>query len=153
MSAVPGVADVQIYGDREKIFRIDINQAKLASLGLTIADIGKALASIALDAPAGSLTTGNQNIIVRATADVTTPEAFESLIIGGNTRLGDVATVTLGPDIARLVAALRRQDRHRPRHHPPGAIEHAGYLRRRPGGGREDPEDAARGHEHPRHQR
>ena len=35
LSPVPGVADVQVYGDREKIFRIDIDQAKLASLGLT----------------------------------------------------------------------------------------------------------------------
>ena len=105
LSAVPGVADVQAYGDREKIFRIDINQAKLSSIGLTIADIGKALASIALDTPAGALTSGDQNIIVRATAEVSTPEAFESLIIGGKTRLGDVATVTLGPDIA--VSSLR----------------------------------------------
>lgn len=105
LSAVSGVADVQIYGDREKIFRIDVDQAKLASLGFTIADIGRALASISLDTPAGALTTNDQNIIVRATASVTTPEAFETLIIGGRTRLGDVATVTLGPDIG--VSSLR----------------------------------------------
>ncbi|MBX3582072.1 MAG: efflux RND transporter permease subunit [Rhizobiaceae bacterium] len=105
LSAVPGVADVQVYGDREKIFRIDIDQAKLASLGLTIADIRNALSSIALDTPAGALTTADQNIIVRATADVTTPEAFESLMIGQQNRLGDVATVTLGPDLAQ--SALR----------------------------------------------
>jgi HAE1 family hydrophobic/amphiphilic exporter-1 len=46
LSAVPGVADVQVYGDRDKIFRVDINQARLASLGLTIADIAKALATL-----------------------------------------------------------------------------------------------------------
>ncbi|MCC2689378.1 MAG: mdtB 1, partial [Rhizobiaceae bacterium] len=34
----------------------------------------------------------------RATASVTTPEAFESIIINGKTHLGDVATVTLGGD-------------------------------------------------------
>ena len=101
LSAVPGVADVQAYGDREKIFRIDIDQAKLASLGLTIADIRNSLSSIAMDTPAGALTTNDQNIIVRATADVTTPEAFEALMIGDENRLGDVATVTLGPDIAQ----------------------------------------------------
>jgi len=98
LSAVPGVADVQVYGDREKIFRVDINQAKVASHGLTIADIANALATVAFDTPAGSLTTGSQDIVVRATASVTTPEAFESMIIGGKTRLGDVATVTLGGD-------------------------------------------------------
>ncbi len=109
LSAVPGVADVQAYGDREKIFRIDIDQVKLASLGLTIADIRNALASIAMDTPAGALTTNDQNIIVRATADVTTPEAFESLMIGDQNRLGDVATVTLGPDTA--LSSLRSDGR------------------------------------------
>ena len=98
LAAVPGVADVQVYGDREKIFRVDIDQKKIASQGLTIADIRAALATVAFDTPAGSLTTSNQDIIVRATADVTTPEAFENLVIGGRTRLRDVATVTLGGD-------------------------------------------------------
>jgi HAE1 family hydrophobic/amphiphilic exporter-1 len=98
LAAVPGVADVQVYGDREKIFRVDINQAKIASFGLTVADIRNALATVAFDTPAGSLTTANQDIIVRATADVTTPDAFENIVIGGRTKLGDVATVTLGGD-------------------------------------------------------
>ncbi|GAA2829678.1 HAE1 family hydrophobic/amphiphilic exporter-1 [Aminobacter aminovorans] len=98
LAAVDGVADVQTFGDRAKIFRVDIDQAKVASLGLTLADISNALASVSFDAPAGSLTVGNQDLIVRASAAVTTPEAFESIIINGKTKLGDVATVTLGGD-------------------------------------------------------
>jgi HAE1 family hydrophobic/amphiphilic exporter-1 len=98
-AAVPGVADVQVYGDRDKIFRIDINQAKLASLGLTIADIRNALASISFDTPAGSLTSNTQDLIVRATASVTTPEEFENLVINRRVRLGDIASVTLGADL------------------------------------------------------
>ena len=98
-AAVPGVADVQVYGDRDKVFRIDINQAKLASLGLTIADVRGALSSMSFDAPAGSLTSSTQDLIVRATATVTTPEEFENLIISRRVRLGDIATVTLGADL------------------------------------------------------
>ena len=98
LASVDGVADVQTYGDRAKVFRVDIDQARVASLGLTLADISNALASVSFDAPAGSLTVGNQDIIVRASAAVTTPDAFESIIINGKTRLGDVATVTLGGD-------------------------------------------------------
>ncbi|MGE0500732.1 MAG: efflux RND transporter permease subunit [Rhizobiaceae bacterium] len=109
LSAVPGVADLQVYGDREKIFRIDIDQAKLASLGLTVADLRSALASVAFDAPAGSITTTDQDIIVRATAAVTTPEQFEDIVISGQTRMRDVATVTLGPDIGQT--ALRANGR------------------------------------------
>lgn len=99
LSAVPGVADVQINGDRDKIFRIDINQARLASYGLTIADISSALASMGLDAPAGSLRSSDQSIVVRATANLEKPEDFENVYIKGRTQLRDVASVTLGPDI------------------------------------------------------
>ncbi|UVK40620.1 efflux RND transporter permease subunit [Mesorhizobium sp. AR10] len=101
LAAVPGVADVQVSGDRDKIFRIDVNQTKLASLGFTVADLRAALASVAFDSPAGSITTTNQDLIVRTTADVTTPDEFENIIIGGTTRIRDVATVTLGPDIGQ----------------------------------------------------
>lgn len=101
LAAVPGVADVQVYGDREKIFRIDVNQAKLASLGYTVADLRRVLATVAFDSPSGSITTSDQNLIVRTTADVTTPEAFEQIVIDGTTHIGDVATVTLGPDIGQ----------------------------------------------------
>jgi HAE1 family hydrophobic/amphiphilic exporter-1 len=101
LAAVPGVADVQVYGDREKIFRIDIDQAKMASLNLTIADVAQALSSMAFDTPAGSLTSRDQDLIVRATASVNTPDAFERMIINRRARLGDFATVTLGPDLGQ----------------------------------------------------
>ncbi len=101
LAAVPGVADVQVYGNREKIFRIDVDQSKLASHGFTVADLRNTLASVAFDTPAGSITTTDQDLIVRTTADVTTPEAFENLVVGGTTYLRDMATVTLGPDIGQ----------------------------------------------------
>lgn len=109
LAAVEGVADVQINGDQEKIFRIDINQSKLAGRGLTVANLRTGLASASMDVPAGSLTSVDQDISVRATADLQTPEQFENLILGDNVRLGDVATVTLGPDIG--TSSLRSDGR------------------------------------------
>lgn len=99
LSAVPGVADVETNGDRDKIFRIDIDHKRLASYGLTFADVSSALANMALDQPAGSLRSADQSIVVRATASVTSPQDFENIIIKGQTRVRDVANVTLGPDI------------------------------------------------------
>ncbi len=100
-----GVADVQVYGDREQVFSVDVDQSKLASRGLSIADIASALSDAAFDAPAGSLSSDTQNLSVRAIASVDTPEEFEDLIISGRTRIGDVATVTLGADVGS--SALR----------------------------------------------
>jgi HAE1 family hydrophobic/amphiphilic exporter-1 len=52
-----------------------------------------------LDAPAGSLRSADQSIVVRATANLEKPEDFENVYINGRTQIRDVATVTLGPDI------------------------------------------------------
>jgi len=97
LAAVPGVADLQIYGEQAKVFTIDVDQNKLAAVGLTVADITRGLSSIAFDTAAGTLNGANQNISVRALAEVTTPADFENIIINGRTRLGDIATVVFGP--------------------------------------------------------
>ena len=60
LAAVPGVADVQINGSQQKAFDIDVDQIKLASLGLTVGDVRNALSTIAFDSLAGSLNGTNQ---------------------------------------------------------------------------------------------
>lgn len=95
--SVEGVADLQIYGDRAPIFRVDIDMMELASRGLTLADLRATLADVAYDAPAGDLSGARQSISVRTTAAVVTPDAFEALVIRDDVRVGDVARVTLGP--------------------------------------------------------
>lgn len=95
--SVPGVADLQIYGDRESVYRVDVDQMQLASRGLSLSDIRNTLRNVAFDAPAGSLSSNSQSIVVRTTATVTTAAEFEVLSIRDGVTLGDVATVTLGP--------------------------------------------------------
>ncbi|WP_193335913.1 efflux RND transporter permease subunit [Devosia beringensis] len=105
LGAVPGVAEVQVYGTRSTAFEVDVDPLKLASRGLTVADIRNGLATIALDTPAGSINGPNQNITVRAISEVTTAADFENIIINGRTRLGDVASVVF--DAAASTSALR----------------------------------------------
>ncbi|MBB5073896.1 HAE1 family hydrophobic/amphiphilic exporter-1 [Bartonella callosciuri] len=103
LSAVDGVGDVQVANARTKIFQIDVDQAKLASYGLTVADISRVLADMTTDAPVGSLRNSTQTLIVRATARLTTPEAFEQVVLKPHVHLGDVAQVTLSPDIETVI--------------------------------------------------
>ncbi|WIJ24505.1 efflux RND transporter permease subunit [Devosia sp. RR2S18] len=105
LAAVNGVAEVQVYGTSSTSFEVDVDPAKLASLGLTVADVRTALSTIALDAPAGSINGPNQNISVRAISEVTQPEDFERLVLRDNVVLSDVATVVF--DAASGTSALR----------------------------------------------
>ncbi|MBB4063582.1 efflux RND transporter permease subunit [Gellertiella hungarica] len=98
LAAVQGVADVETYGNAEKVYRIDVDQAALASRGLTFSDLQSALSDVALDVPAGSLSGGKQELVVRAAVDLTDPEAFRRLVVKDRVTLGDVATITVGPE-------------------------------------------------------
>ncbi|WP_354185353.1 efflux RND transporter permease subunit [Bartonella japonica] len=103
LSAVDGVGDVQVASARTKIFQVDIDVAKLASYGLTVADISRVLADMTTDVPVGSLRNSKQTLIVRATARLTTAEAFEQVLLKPHVHLGDVAHVTLSPDIETVI--------------------------------------------------
>lgn len=96
--SAPGVADLQIYGDRTPIFRVDVDQMQLASRGLTLADLRETLRNVSFDAPAGALSSDRNSIVVRTTAAISTPAEFEALEVTPNVRLGDVAAVSMGPD-------------------------------------------------------
>ena len=96
--AAPGVADLQIFGDRELAFRVDVDLMQLAARGLSLGDLRTVLGNVAFDAPAGALSSQRQSLLVRTTAAIRTAPQFEALTIADNVRLGDVAQVTLGPE-------------------------------------------------------
>lgn len=98
LAAVPGVADLQVFGSRERIFRVDIDQYRLASFGLTVADVRQALSDVSFDSPAGALSSNDQSLVVRTSAQIAETEDFMNLRIRPDVRIRDVATVTLGED-------------------------------------------------------
>ena len=97
LAAVEGVAEVYLWGDREPLVRVLVDPNALASRGLTVADLETALGTVALDAPAGSLSGNNQSLLVRADASVTSGEDVEAIYINDSIRVGDVADVIFGP--------------------------------------------------------
>ena len=105
LTAVDGVAEVDLNGDREPLVRVLIDPNALAARGLTVADLETALGTVALDAPAGSLSGNNQSLLVRADASVASGEEVEAIRVNRTTRVGDVADVIFGP--AETVSSLR----------------------------------------------
>jgi HAE1 family hydrophobic/amphiphilic exporter-1 len=80
-AAIPGVADVQVHGEQAKAFMVDVNQAELASVGLTVADLNRSLAGASFDVPTGTLNGRNSVIPIRTTAPLATTAAFENILI------------------------------------------------------------------------
>jgi hydrophobe/amphiphile efflux-1 (HAE1) family protein len=103
---IPGVADVRLNGDRERVLRVILDPLRLTSFNLAVTDVAAALRLAPFDVPAGSLRSTDQQLIVRADATSVSAEQVEDIIISGNTRIGDVATVYFGPADANSMVRL-----------------------------------------------
>jgi len=97
LTAVEGVAEVSLFGDRERVLRVKIDPLRLAGYGLSVADVANVMRNARLDVPAGSFKSAEQEVLVRANASVNEPEKIEELYIREPVRIGDVASVYFAP--------------------------------------------------------
>ncbi len=97
LTAIPGIAMVDLFGDREQVLRVVVDPMQLARYGLSIDDIAEVLADTDMDVPAGSFKSADQLLLVRADASVWRPRDVEMLELRPNIRLGDVAQAIYGP--------------------------------------------------------
>ncbi|MFT4939481.1 MAG: hydrophobe/amphiphile efflux-1 (HAE1) family protein [Paraglaciecola sp.] len=104
--SISGVADVRLNGDRERVLRVTIDPLRLTSFGLSVTDVAAALRLAPFDVPAGSLRSTDQTLIVRADATSVTAEQVEQIVVEGDTRVGDVASVYFGPADANSLVRL-----------------------------------------------
>ena len=96
---VPGVGKVDYFGDQEQRITIGIDNARLATLGITPAQLGGAIAAQNAVAAAGLITTAEDRIFVRPSGQFGDIDSLRdtSLRINGKLfRLGDLADVQRG---------------------------------------------------------
>jgi multidrug efflux pump len=110
LQTVPGVADVQINGDRKFAMRIWVDPDKLASYRLTVQDVEDALRKQNLEVPAGRIESQQREFSVTAQTDLTTPSQFGEISLrsvnGYTVRLKDVARVEQAPASERSSVRL-----------------------------------------------
>ncbi len=98
---VPGVADVNSLGGEVQTFEVVPNTARLAALGITMAELRQALANNNSNDGAGRITAGEESLVVRVEGAVKTLDDLRAIRLS-STRgkatalLGDVATVRTG---------------------------------------------------------
>ena len=100
LQTVPGVADVQIGGERKYAMRIWLDPERLASYRLTVQDVEEALRRQNLEVPAGRIESQQREFSVTARTDLNTVAQFEDVALrtvdGYTVRLRDVARVSEG---------------------------------------------------------
>ena len=87
---VPGVGDVQIFGERKYAMRVWLDPLKMAARGLTATDVVAALTEQNVEIPAGQLGQPPSNktqafqIPVRVVGRLTSPMEFDNIIVKNN---------------------------------------------------------------------
>ncbi len=104
--SIDGVADVPLFGGRERQLRVVMDPLRLTSYGLSVVDVADVLRTAPFDIPTGSFRSRDQELLVRVDASTVTEQAAEDLIIRDDIRLGDVARVFFGPADAETYTRL-----------------------------------------------
>lgn len=81
LQTIPGVSSVQIWGQRKYAMRLWIDPVKLASYGITVAEVRQALNSQNVELPSGKLTGQNTELTVKTMGNLETAEQFNNIIV------------------------------------------------------------------------
>ena len=100
ISTINGVAQVGIFGSQKYAVRVQLDPSKMATLGIGIDEVQKALADSNVNLPTGTLWGPNQAFSVQATGQLTTAAAYRPMIVayrnGSPVRLEQIGRVIDG---------------------------------------------------------
>jgi hydrophobic/amphiphilic exporter-1 (mainly G- bacteria), HAE1 family len=110
LESTDGVAAVKVVGGREEQIRIEINEKKLAELGIPITEVTNVIQQANLNRASGSLYDLDANYLVRTLNEFQTVEEIQRIIVrdeqGRQVVLGDVAKVWRGTKDREIIARL-----------------------------------------------
>jgi len=107
LQTIPGVSEVQIWGEKRYAMRLRIDPQKMAILGLTPMDIRLALEQENLELPSGRLEGENTELTIRTLSRLATAQEFNRLILRETAnqliRLEDIGYAELAPENERTL--------------------------------------------------
>jgi hydrophobe/amphiphile efflux-1 (HAE1) family protein len=108
LGQIPGVGQVQIGGQQKPAVRIQVDPAKVASLGLTLEDVRSAIATLTTNAPQGSVERAARSFTIYDNSQLFTASLWNDAIIayrnGAPVRMRDVGQAVDAAENARLAA-------------------------------------------------
>lgn len=97
LARVPGVAQVDTWGQYSREIRIELDPARINALGIPLADILRAPRDANLDLPAGNINQGKYQVTLRAPAEFVDLEQIRDTVVakrdGGFVTLGQIAEI------------------------------------------------------------
>ncbi len=110
LSQVSGVGLVTLSGGHKPAIRVAVNGPALAARGLSLDSIRTAIAGANVNSPKGSISGSQQSFTIDANDQLQSPQQYRDMIIaysgGAPVRLGDVATISTGPENAWQAAMV-----------------------------------------------
>jgi Cu(I)/Ag(I) efflux system membrane protein CusA/SilA len=111
LKTLPNVAEVATVGGMVKQYQVQLDPLKLASLGITQAEVSDAIGKANQETGGAVLEMAETEFIVRASGYLKTLNDFRAipLKLGSGSvpvTLGDVATIQLGPEMRRGISEL-----------------------------------------------
>ncbi|MCB1864927.1 MAG: efflux RND transporter permease subunit [Chromatiales bacterium] len=98
MRTLGTIADITVRGFSDHQLRVELSAARLRQFGLSVSDIGNAIARNSVTAPVGQIDGATEEILLRFDDQRKTTQALRDLVVisgsaGGAIRLGDIATI------------------------------------------------------------
>ena len=98
ISMINGVAQVQVYGQKQYAVRIQLDPQQLAARGVGLDQVKTAVQQSSVELPTGSLSDANRTYLIQANGQLMDADGYRSLIVsyknGAAVRLQDVAQVS-----------------------------------------------------------
>jgi hydrophobic/amphiphilic exporter-1 (mainly G- bacteria), HAE1 family len=97
ISSISGVAQVNIFGQKQYAVRVQLDPKALASKGIGLDDVRSAIAAGNVNLPTGSLNGDHKSYLIQANGQLSTADAYRSLTViyknGAAVKLQDLGTV------------------------------------------------------------
>ncbi len=108
ISRITGVGQVSIGGEQKPSVRVQVDPAKIASLGIGLEELRGVIANVTADSPKGSLDGDRRNLTIYANDQLTTAAPWADVIVayknGAPVRISDIGRAVDGPENTRLAA-------------------------------------------------
>ena len=107
LQTIPGIADVQVFGEKKYSMRLWMDSDKLSAHNLTSLDVEKAILKENIELPSGRIEGKSTELSIRTLGLLTTPQEFNNMIIkqrdGEIIRFSDIGYAALGAQNERTI--------------------------------------------------